>query len=227
MEWLIPLPNILFGPSAPCPSCINGWSRTMPVGWCKLGNWAASTHWWPSVLQTRQLRNPWLLFRLMSQCIMGWGTPSPRLAWNRSGVFIGDFWALCMIGSLDWNGLRPARMVCGPTFPGLNFFGVTLRIPRGFRPFGSKVSGLCWTKIQLLPLCCRRWWRFFALGDGRLALCASVCLKRSGHLFNVQGLFRFLVPVLCALGLWAVLSFRLASFLTLRISLPHLDVCSR
>ena len=132
-----------------------------PVGWCKLGNWAASTHWWPSVLQTRQLRNPWLLFRLMSQYIMGWGTPSPRLTWNRSGVFIGVFWALCMIGSLDWNGLRPARMVCGPTFPGLNFFGVTLRIPRGFRPFGSKVSGLCWTKIQLLPLCCRRWWRFF------------------------------------------------------------------
>ena len=57
------------------------------------------------------------------------------------------------------------------------------------------------------------------------ALCASVYLKRSGPLSDGRGLFRYLVPVLRARGLWAVLLFLLASFLTSRISLPHLAVC--
>ena len=36
----------------------------------------------------------------------------------------------------------------GMTHPGLNFFGVTWVPLGGFPPFGTRVSGLCWTMIQ-------------------------------------------------------------------------------
>ena len=97
----------------------------------------------------------------------------------------------------------------------------------GFPPFGTRVSGLCWTMIQPFSLCCLRWWRCFAHGDGRLVPSARLWLTRRGLWFTVPLLLQCWGRGLFARGLRAVLTFRLAFSRTLRNNLLHLALCGR
>ena len=125
-------------------------------------------------------------------------------------------------GSLVWNGLSLVLTVLGMTHLGLNFFGVICVPVGGFPPFGTRVSGLCWTTIQPFSLCCLRWWHCFAHGDGRSVPCARLCPTRRGLLFTVPLLLRCWGRGFFARGLRAVLTFRLVFSRTLRNSLLHL-----
>ncbi len=182
----------------------NAWSLITACGLPRLGSLADTIPWLHSALQHRTRLNQHndLCFHFRSM----WGRELGLICGSgadlvRPWFFFGCALFVVLQSAVVWGQWR---WILGWCFLGCVFFLVFLLSPRGYSPFGLRVSGLCWTRIWHISLRCRWWWHCFALGGARSAPCAR--FRQVFQSVTVRG------RVSCALGFQDVSVFRLCLF---------------